>query len=293
MVKKNLYLILFLFLFSCGGVEEFQEQNNDEISFLAVTKIRKEVSSRSTVDNDWKELSDNKIGVQINGQVKQYTVDEIGIMKSDNPFYWSDFTDTKLSVSAWYPYNDGVKPEVIVYSDQTVFENYCNSDFLECETEITKETSIIEFSHAGAMIKCNITLSEQFSEDTQISEVYLYGLTGVRDNASFIKVYDKNIALVAPQEIQANTLGIGVKIGNQEIRKGILEQGLNINKGFCYTLNVTVYPQNINMEVGGSSIWQGSEETVGSQESDTVNGNEGNVNVWEGDKIDVETNGVN
>ena len=121
----------------------------------------------------------------------------------------------------------------------------------------------------------------------------MYGLTGVRDNASFIKVYDKNIALVSPQEIQANTLGIGVKIGSQEIKKGILEQGLNINKGFFYTLNVTVYPHNINVEVGGSSIWQGSEETVGSQESDMVNGNEGNVNVWEGDKIDVETNGVN
>lgn len=297
MVRKYLYLILFPFLLSCSGEEDIQKQDNDEISFLAVTKKRKEVSSRSTVDNDWKGLSDNKIGVQINGQVKQYTVDETGIMKSETPFYWNDFTDTKLSVSAWYPYNDGAKPEVVVCADQSIAENFQKSDFLECDTTSSKDNPILTFTHAGAKIICEVILDEEVEASLNASKVMLSGFTGV-DNGDIITTNGAREALVAPQSVVANQVKLMIELSegrytegdpNPVVREGTIEYPFKIEKGYYYTFKATVYASKMTVVCTGSSAWTGDSSDVDAETPDVGPGVEGDN--WEQNGEDTNVDG--
>ena len=88
--------------------------------------------TRSTVDNDWKGLSDRRICVQVGNEIKQYIVDEEGVISVEVgtvPFYWQSDDETK-TVSAWYPYK-ATRPETFsVQEEQNTGNNYQASDFL-------------------------------------------------------------------------------------------------------------------------------------------------------------------
>lgn len=69
-------------LFACNKDEQQEGTDGTPVSF--VTTISP--SSRLTVNNSWAGLSDAKVGVEINGTVKEYTVNEKGELTSAAPF---------------------------------------------------------------------------------------------------------------------------------------------------------------------------------------------------------------
>ena len=104
-------------------------------------------------------FSDAKVGVEINGTVKEYTVNEKGELTSAAPFYWEDLGQT-VSVNAWYPYNEGKKPEVVVAADQSVAANYLASDLLEVNNaSVSASENTLTFVHRTACVECALQLN--------------------------------------------------------------------------------------------------------------------------------------
>lgn len=267
---KYLCLVCLLTLFACKKNEiietDIVEEVETVLSFTASIKAQEEVDSRLTTNNSWVGISDNSIGVKIGDVVKKYSVSEVGNMTSETPFYWNEFSSSTVMVNAWYPYNDGVKPEVVVSADQSVIENFHNSDFLECEMEVSQENTALVFTHAGAKIICNVKLDSDVDASLNGSKVLLYNIAGV-DEGTTIVTSASHEALVAPQVIPAGTVFVGVELNDgryAEIKEGALLSDLVIEKGYCYKLDITVNPTTVDIVSQGPVSWGGSSVDTGS-----------------------------
>ena len=315
---KYLCLALSLTLLSCAK-EETDGTDTGGVAdgamlFTASIKAPEQVNSRLTTNNSWVGVSDNGIGVMIGETVRKYVVGETGEMTSETPFYWSDFSSSAVSVSAWYPYNEGVKPEVVVAADQSVAANFQKSDFLECNMEVTAENTALTFTHAGAKIICNVKLDESFDGSLNASRILLYNIAGVAEGTTIVTT-SSHEALVAPQTIPAETVFLGVELSDgryTQMKEGELTSDLVIEKGYCYPLDVTVYPTTVEIIPQAAISWGGSQvdiesgaEGVGpgvngddwnqSGDESEVNGDAGTVGPdggtnpgWNGDSTDAD-----
>ncbi|WP_289074643.1 fimbrillin family protein [uncultured Bacteroides sp.] len=261
---KYLCLALSLTFLSCGKEETGGTDTggvaDGAMLFTASIKAPEQVNSRLTTNNSWVGISDNGIGVMIGETVRKYVVSETGEMTSETPFYWSDFSSPNVSVSAWYPYNDGVKPEVIVAADQSVVENFQKSDFLECNMDVTTESTALTFTHAGAKIICNVKLDPSFDGSLNASKILLYNIAGVAEGTTIVTT-SSHEALVAPQTIPAETVFLGVELSDgryTQMKEGTLTADLVIEKGYCYPLDVTVYPTTVEIIPQAAISWGGS-----------------------------------
>ena len=315
---KYLCLALSLTFLSCGKEETGGTDTggvaDGAMLFTASIKAPEQVNSRLTTNNSWVGISDNGIGVMIGETVRKYVVSETGEMTSETPFYWSDFSSPNVSVSAWYPYNDGVKPEVIVAADQSVVENFQKSDFLECNMDVTTESTALTFTHAGAKIICNVKLDPNFDASLNASKILLYNIAGVAEGTTIVTT-SSHEALVAPQTIPAKTVFLGVELSDgryTQMKEGTLTADLVIEKGYCYPLDVTVYPTTVEIIPQAAISWGGSPvdiesgaEGVGpgvngddwnqSGDESEVNGDAGTVGPdggtnpgWNGDSTDAD-----
>lgn len=124
-------LAVSFLLGACEKDENGGEQNGDAVVFSGVIQKNQEVTaSRILTSSSWAGLTDNRVAVRIGDVVKEYKVDEEGMMTSEQPFYWENATE--LTVDAWYPYNDGAYSEtVVVKSDQSDNNNFIASDCVE------------------------------------------------------------------------------------------------------------------------------------------------------------------
>ena len=291
---KYLCLALSLTFLSCGKEETGGTDTggvaDGAMLFTASIKAPEQVNSRLTTNNSWVGISDNGIGVMIGETVRKYVVSETGEMTSETPFYWSDFSSPNVSVSAWYPYNDGVKPEVIVAADQSVVENFQKSDFLECNMEVTTESTALTFTHAGAKIICNVKLDPSFDASLNASKILLYNIAGVAEGTTII-ANSLHEALVAPQVIPAGTVLLGVELSDgryTQMKEGTLTADLVIEKGYCYPLDVTVYPTTVEIIPQAAISWGGSSVDIESGAEGVgpgVNGDDWNQS---GDESDVD-----
>lgn len=291
---KYLCLALSLTLLSCGKEETGGTDTggvaDGAMLFTASIKAPEQVNSRLTTNNSWVGISDNGIGVMIGETVRKYVVSETGKMTSETPFYWSDFSSPNVSVSAWYPYNDGVKPEVIVAADQSVVENFQKSDFLECNMDVTTESTALTFTHAGAKIICNVKLDPSFDGSLNASRILLYNIVGVAEGTTII-ANSLHEALVAPQVIPAGTVLLGVELSDgryTQMKEGTLTSDLVIEKGYCYPLDVTVYPTTVEIIPQAAISWGGSSVDIESGAEGVgpgVNGDDWNQS---GDESDVD-----
>lgn len=291
---KYLCLALSLTLLSCGKEETGGTDTggvaDGAMLFTASIKAPEQVNSRLTTNNSWVGISDNGIGVMIGETVRKYVVSETGEMTSETPFYWSDFSSPNVSVSAWYPYNDGVKPEVIVAADQSVVENFQKSDFLECNMDVTTESTALTFTHAGAKIICNVKLDPSFDASLNASEILLYNIAGVAEGTTIVTT-SSHEALVAPQVIPAGTVLLGVELSDgryTQMKEGTLTADLVIEKGYCYPLDVTVYPTTVEIIPQAAISWGGSSVDIESGAEGVgpgVNGDDWNQS---GDESDVD-----
>ena len=290
-ITKYLCLAFSFLLFSCDKEETSGTDNGNEdaISFTASITAVNNGATRLTTNNSWAGLTDNSIAVKIGESVKEYTISESGEMTSEAPFYWNEISTSDVTVSAWYPYNEGVKPEVVVCADQSVPENFQKSDFLECEMTVSKENPVLAFTHAGAKIICEVNLD---LEDASLnaSKVMLSGLTGV-DNGDVITTNGAREALVAPQTIEANQVKVVIELSDGKYTEGTIESPFEIKKGYYYTFEATVTASQMTIECKEISKWSGSSENAEAGASDVGPNADGGTWEQNGDGTDVVEGG--
>ena len=233
------------------------------ISFTANIPAFMEENSRTTVDNDWKDLENRTIAVEIDGVVKSYTVDENGNMTSESPFLWEGREN--VTVSAWYPFTDGGKiaDELLtVMADQSKPENFVASDYLETvATTVTPTSSVLSFSHRVAKLACSLTFEGEVVKNNAM--IRFLNLSQVQDGTTVTAMPDGN-ALVIPQKIPSGQDFIEITLseyGNLHVIAAPHED-LVFEKGKIYYLDVDVSKEGVAEVVVSSTVSWGNSENV-------------------------------
>lgn len=283
-IRFWLTLAIPLLLVACDKDDEGggDSGGNTSIPVTFTASIQPEVETRITVNNGWTGLADSKMAVSVDGTVKEYVVSEIGEVTSSDPFYWED--KETMTVDAWYPYNDGVKPETFTVSaDQSIAGNYEKSDYLEVVgATVTPKKSLLTFTHRTAKIACTVT--SEFG-DAKTARITLHNLAGV-DEGTSVKTTNKLRALLVPQTILAGTALM--EIQTDIVGKSVytLEEDLELKKGCLYQVEITVTASGVDAVFSESSQWVADEEIPDAQSPEANPGN--GDNGWNGDDEPTE-----
>ena len=248
------------------------------VPVIFTANIQAEASTRVTVNNGWTGLADNRIAIAADGVMKEYAVNDLGEITSESPFYW-EVGKESMQVDAWYPFNDGVKPETITVSaDQSVPANYEASDYLEvAAATITPQKSTLNFTHRTAKVVCTLTSSV---DDTKTARVILHNLAGV-DSGTSITATDKHRALLVPQTVLAGTEFIEVQSDRVGKYAYMLKEDLELQPGRLYQIDITITASGIDAVFTESSSWTADVEVPGVDSPGANPGSEGDG--WKGD----------
>lgn len=255
-MRKIYFLLPALALAACNNEDVKENYDASPVSFMSDIAYE-EVSSRSTVDNSWS--GGEKIAVMIDGTVKKYTVSNGGVMTSETPFYWNEFSGSEVTVNAWYPYSE-TKQDVIVSADQSTPEGYQQSDFLEVtEATVSKSNSVLSFSHRGTKLILNVSLNDSFG-NVAVMEMYVANISGVNGatEVKALKTADNVfVALIAGQNIAESSDFL--KIVFDDNRTAIYNTGTKVytlDKGKYYTFKVTVNSlEEVTVSAAESGAW--------------------------------------
>lgn len=255
-MRKIYFLLPALVLAACNNEDVKENYDASPVSFMSDIAYE-EVSSRSTVDNSWD--GGEKIAVMIDGTVKEYTVSNGGVMTSETPFYWNEFSGSAVTVNAWYPYSE-TKQDVIVSADQSTPEGYQQSDFLEVtEATVSKNNPVLSFSHRGTKLILNVSLNDSFG-NVAVKEMYVTNISGVKGatEVKALKTADNAfVALISGQDIAESSDFL--KIVFDDNRTAIYNRGTtgyNLDKGKYYTFNVTVNSlKEVTVSAAESGAW--------------------------------------
>ena len=252
---------------------------------------RRKLLFRLRVDNNWSELPDPTVAVEIDGVVKAYTVDVNGRLTSEDPFLWGD--KEEVTVNAWYPYTEeGKTPDenLTVMADQSKLENYVSSDWLEAvSATVTPAYSVLSFSHRVARLSCSLTVEDGTAEG---AVVRFLNLKQVKEGTSVTATSDWK-ALVTPQTIPAGQDFVEVTVpsyGNLSFVSG-LDKELVIEKGKVYYLSINVSQEGaVTVEISSSVAWGNSETLPVPGTSTEVNPSPGQPG-WENSGASTDMNG--
>ena len=288
MIKGKFLLtaVLALFLASCGDDEAPQGADGAEVKFTAgfVPMQTAGADTRLTTNDNWAGLADRTVAIEIDGIVKPYTVDEMGNLTSSDPFYWGD--KTELTVNAWYPYNEGVKPEIPVVKADQSGSGYWESDHLEVVTsKVTAAKTSISFRHRNTKLVCNIEKIAGLS-DNGISVKYL-NLQGVEEGNSIQATTDCK-ALVMPQTVLGGSEFMEITLKDYRTYTYTLTQDLELGGGHSIEVDIEVSEEGINVTFTDFTTWDGSDEAIDSHipniNPDMNSGDSG----WNGDEGDTD-----
>lgn len=272
--RKFLFAVIPFLMMACGddgegmpgsgGQEPDGGSGTEETAIAFTANIPAFALGRATVDNSWTGLADNRVAVQIDGTVKEYTVDEQGVMTAADPFFWEG--RESVTVSAWYPYCDGVKPETIsVKSDQSVPENYAASDWLEAVgAEVRPSYTRLSFSHRTAKLVCTLTMENASPQD---AELVFVGLDGV-EGSSEIKATAAMEALLVPQTVEAGSEFVRVSIPDQND----LTFSYTADKDFVFEAGKIYYLSISVTESGGVDVDIDASVAWGTPDDETIDG---------------------
>lgn len=268
-----------------------EPQQEASISFTADIPAFVKGESRATVDNNWSELPDPTVAVEIDGVVKAYTVDVNGRLTSEDPFLWGD--KEEVTVNAWYPYTEGSKisdEALTVMADQSKLENFVGSDQLEVvSATATPSYSVLSFSHRVAKLVCSLTVENGTAEG---AIVRLLNLKQVQEGTSVTATSDWK-ALMTPQTIPAGQDFVEVTVpsyGNLSFVSG-LDKELVIEKGKVYYLSINVSQEGaVTVEISSSAAWGNSETLPVPGTSTEVNPSPGQPG-WENSGASTDMNG--
>lgn len=281
---SNLWWAVLPFcFFACGEEEQSEATSGTPVSFVATISP----ASRLTVNNSWAGLSDAKVGVEIGGIVKEYTVNEKGELTSAAPFYWEDLA-VPASVNAWYPFNEGEKPEMVVVSaDQSVAENFLLSDLLEVNgASISESENTLTFVHRTARIECALTLQSGEEGSLNAATITLLNLSGV-DEGNSVKMTGDYKALVAPQTLEAGTPFLEVSMSDGRSDEYVLPDNVELKGGYIFPVSVEVTPDGLQVDFGTPIKWEG--ETVGTDGEAPEVGPDANGDNWDSSGSDTTT----
>lgn len=303
-MKTRTFLIAALYLLAAcakdegaDGANQPGNETGDEtpqetsISFTADIPAFVKGESRTTVDNNWSELLNPAVAVEIDGVVKAYTVDVKGSLTSEDPFLWGD--KKEVTVNAWYPYAEGSKisdEALTVMADQSKLENFVGSDQLEVvSATATPSYSVLSFSHRVAKLVCSLTVENGTAEG---AVVRFLNLKQVKEGTSVTATSDWK-ALVAPQTIPAGQDFVEVTVpsyGNLSFVSG-LDKELVIEKGKVYYLSINVSQEGaVTVEISSSAAWGNSETLPVPGTSTEVNPSPGQPG-WENSGASTDMNG--
>lgn len=170
---------LLLLLASCGP-HDTTPDGLQPVTFTATV----DGLARGTTENNWKNLVDRTIAVEIDGVVKKYTVADDGSLTpadAANTFYWKN---RQITVSAWYPYA-ATKPDMIVQPDQSG-DGYEKSDLLEAVPSMLTfgEKTILDFTHRAARVTVTLAAGDDIADVSGASGVLFMNLPGVSDGTT-------------------------------------------------------------------------------------------------------------
>ena len=136
---------------------------------------------------------------------------------SDDPHYWTNRTDRR--VTAWWPYSEGetTPPAVKVAADQSARKDFEDSDFIVAEEQtVSYGNTTLRFTHRTARVTLVLT---DYTEEQMF--VQLTGLSSENGNPDKIVPYNKGsytyTALVVPQTVAAGTAFIACKFTNGKV----------------------------------------------------------------------------
>lgn len=194
---------LLLLLASCG-LRDATPDGLQPVTFTATV----DGLARGTTENDWENLVDRAVAVEIDGMVKKYTVADDGSLTpadAANTFYWKN---RQITVNAWYPYT-ATKPDMIVQPDQSD-DGYEKSDLLEAvpSTLTFGENTPLAFTHRTARVTVTLAAGDGIADVSGASGILFMNLRGVSNgttvaphvtlNAGGTRTYS---ALIAPGTI--------------------------------------------------------------------------------------------
>lgn len=219
--------------------------------------------TRATVDDNWEGVT--KVAVEVDGVVKEYSVDASGsadktaaVLKSDtDPFYWKSTADIK--VSAWWPYSATKPATVALVPDQSDEAKYQGSDAIEAVNQDVKYTApTLKFTHRTAKVCVNVVSASG-------AAMAVDGVT-VSLGSNVITPYnpaDGNYRCLIPggTATDANKLSVKITIdGATYVYTHPSAYTFDANKQYTFTL--TVKRDGIQLNGCTISAWDTSAEEV-------------------------------
>ena len=308
-MKQKIFLIslAFSFMFMACTNEEVstpEDENNpgitepgEEVVADSAVVLKASINgmkysgSRSTIDGNWA-VEDTLVAVKIGDEVKKYSVDSDGYLTSDTPFYWGD--NDKLTIEAWYPYNEGVKQtEILVKQDQSVPENLIASDYLEVlPVEVEMSYPRISFSHRVSKLVFTISVANGSSKGAALKILNVAGVEGGND----IVASSDNVALLAPQTILQGTDFLNIDLQSGLSAVYTVENDLVFEQGYMYMIKVSISEiGSVNMEILDRVDWVGNDEQLDGDAS-AINpgtGNGGWGDTGDEENMDSDSSTVN
>lgn len=261
---KGKYLLtaaLALFLASCGDDDESQGANGAEVRLTAgfVPMQTSGANTRLTTNDNWAGLADRTVAVEIDGVVKPYTVDEQGNLTSQTPFYWGN--KTELTVNAWYPYNNGVKPETPSVKADQRGSGYWESDHLEVVTlNVPFSSSAVSFRHRNTQMVCDLSSTLPGVNYNNVVIRYL-NLQNVEEGTA-VRATAKGKALIVPQTIPGGTEFMEVTLPDERTYTYTLEEDLALGQGVATEVELEVSEEGIKVTFKGLPAWDMSEDSL-------------------------------
>lgn len=190
-MKLSRFLIIVIaastsFLTACTSGEEEASARHELVFQLGMGNAE----TRATPEGTW--TVGDFIAVKVGNTVKKYIITSTdGKAKgidTANTFYWEDFSESSIKVTAWSfgkDYYETLPSAITVKTDQSSDENYTASDFLYAkETTITKRASLnLTFYHQMTCLGFYINIAEP----VEVNSVVLGGDIDYGDNMPFIK----------------------------------------------------------------------------------------------------------
>ena len=240
-------------LVACKKDQVQEEQNAMNFTAVIVPMASENEDSRVLPYDTWAGLSDRRVAVKVDGEIKAYSVDAEGNMTCEEPFFWNG--RETVTVDAWYPYNGGERVETVqVKANQNIASNYVASDLVEVvQAEVRAEEPSLSFVHRTAKLICRLT---SFEDDFKTT-LTVRGVTGVEGEGNSVVMTANYEALMAPQKVAEGAISLKFVVGDKRSIVCQVPQGFEMQAGYCYYINVEVgqdYVANATY-VGSSADW--------------------------------------
>lgn len=250
-------------------------------------------ATRVTTDNTW--VGDEKVAIQIGGDVKKYTVASGGSMTvetGDTPFCWTN-SDQTMNVSAWHTSTyAATKPEKFSIETDQSGTDYQASDFLYTSQQVTYGNGSgcsLVFKHLPAKVVVNLKygdgVTEQEVSSATVSLVNQATTSGkIADDGTVAQATPGNATIAPPNVLSSATSGYQKSVqallvpqqmkGKQFIKVSVTTDDIeriyyytptgtdnaNLAAGQQYTYNLTVKKEGLQVEQVSAS-WNESSLT--------------------------------